>query len=109
MGRQIVEVENDSKDGARRAETIRNDAEFSKKGSALACRLAGVGQATGRRFDVFEFVASVANQPDSSLMSLTKGKNKAMTMKPMMPPSTTIMIGSKRLTRVSTAASTSSS
>ena len=45
-------------------------------------------------------------KPSSSLIS---GMNKAMTMKPTMPPRIQIMIGSSMLTRLLTAVSTSSS
>ena len=64
-------------------------------------RLLGFGSPPG--------AAGWRDQPDSLVISVIKGRNRAMTMKPMMPPKTTIMIGSSKLTRLSTRASTSSS
>ena len=47
--------------------------------------------------------------PDNFEISDTSGRKRAITMKPTMPPRMTIMIGSSRLTKLSTAVSTSSS
>src|SRR5208283_4825742 len=52
---------------------------------------------------------SPLHHPDSLVIRVIKGRKRAMTMKPTMPPRTTIIIGSRRLTRDSTATSTSSS
>ncbi len=49
------------------------------------------------------------HQPDSLEIRVISGRKSAITMKPMMPPRMTIMIGSSRLTKLSTAVSTSSS
>ncbi len=47
--------------------------------------------------------------PDNLEINVTSGKKSAITMKPTMPPRITIMMGSSRLTKLSTAVSTSSS
>ena len=48
-------------------------------------------------------------QPDSLLISEISGRNSAMTMKPTITPSTTIIKGSSKLTRLSVSTATSSS
>jgi len=51
----------------------------------------------------------VRRQPDNFEIRVMSGRKSAITMKPMMPPRMTIMIGYSSLTKLSTAVSTSSS
>ncbi len=54
-------------------------------------------------------LSSLVSSYDSSLRSLTRGRNSAMTMNPTMMPRTTVMIGSSKFTKPSIRTVTSSS
>ena len=64
-----------------------------------------------RHFTAYRLTAHclLSPYPDNFVIKVISGRKSAITMKPMMPPRTTIMIGSSRLTKLSTAVSTSSS